>query len=120
MNNVIFWNLNAQPAHVINLAVDLFDDMRYYIVITRVVGQDNATGSQIKFRRIRQSELCWGSPPEAWTEVNVNVSRRQWTKSATLDNLMRDNRSNVIIVTSKRLENCPILVVECFALQKQF
>lgn len=66
-----------------------------------IIGQDGVTGSSIKSRRIRRSELCWRPPPEGWIKVHMDAFRRQCMKSVTLRYIMRDNRLNVIMVRSK-------------------
>lgn len=37
-NNVVFRMLKAKPGHIINLAVNLFDDMRYYNLVSSFFG----------------------------------------------------------------------------------
>lgn len=39
-NNIIYRNWNVQPAQIINLMVNLYDDMIYYNVMSRISGQD--------------------------------------------------------------------------------
>lgn len=39
-NNILDRNWNLLPTHITNLAVNLYDDMRYYNVMSRISGQD--------------------------------------------------------------------------------
>lgn len=42
-NNVIFRNFNAHPTHTFNLKVNLFEDIRYHNVVSRILDQDDST-----------------------------------------------------------------------------
>lgn len=50
-NNVIS-NLDAQLEHVSNLAVKLFDDMRYYNIMSRILGKNDIISKQIMSKRL--------------------------------------------------------------------
>lgn len=44
--NTVFRDWNVQPAHIINLAVSMFHDMRYYNAIYSLFGHDTNTNVQ--------------------------------------------------------------------------
>lgn len=61
-NNNIFRNLHANAAHIINLPVNLFDNMRYYNVVSRIFGPNDSTDSQIKFKKKDLLKFHWRPP----------------------------------------------------------
>lgn len=58
------------------------------------------------------------APPEERIKTNVDASRRQCTKLASISYVMRDNRLNVIMAKSKRLGDCSILAAKCLAMKE--
>lgn len=44
-NNVIFRDFGVQPAHVIDFAVHLFEDTRYYKAVSTTFGMDTSIGA---------------------------------------------------------------------------
>lgn len=52
----------------------------------------------------------WSPPLEGWIMINVDTSRRQGSKSASIGCNMRDSCPNVVISYGKRIKDCNILV----------
>lgn len=61
---------------------------------------------------------CWRTPPEGWMKVNVDTFRRQYTKFASLDYIMRGEPFEHHYDSSKRVGDCPILVNECLTVRE--
>lgn len=103
--------MDAQSAHVINSAVNLFDDMRYYNVISGILGRDDITSTQATSRRLDRPFIRWSPPTEGWIKINMDISRRECTYMESIGYIMRDSLSNVIMAKSKSLGDCPTLNV---------
>lgn len=114
-NNLIFKNMDAHPDQVINVVVKLFDDTGYYNIVSGILGKDDRTSLQVLHRNHNPMPLRWNQPPENWIKINVDTSRRECTKVATIGYVMTESRSNVILRRSKRLGDCKTLVAECVA-----
>lgn len=114
----MFRNWKDQPAHIINLAVNVFDDMRYYSVVSNLFGQESSTEPHLKLNRKDHLVLCWSPLSEGWIKINVDVSRRQRTRSSSISYIMRDNEANIIMAINHKLEDYPVVVAECEAVHK--
>lgn len=100
--------MNAKPAHVISLVVDLFDDMGYYNVVSSFFDQVDGIRKRLNLKKIGRSELCWKPPPEEWIKINMDASRRIGSKSTSIGYITRLNCSNDIMARCKRIGDCPI------------
>lgn len=50
-NNFIFREFDGIPSHITNLVVNLFIEMRYFNIISRIFVQDHSVGSHIDSKR---------------------------------------------------------------------
>lgn len=48
MNSVVFKWFDAQLANIVNLAVQLFDDMRYHNAVSRIFSEEGNAGTHTK------------------------------------------------------------------------
>lgn len=62
--------------------------------------------------------MGWNSPPKDWIKVNVDVSRRNTTRLASIGYIMRENQAHIIMAKGKCIGGCHILVVECVTAQE--
>lgn len=70
---MIFTKHSAQPRHAINLAVNLFHEMRYYKVISSVCGEDSSVGTHIYGKKRSSADYRWTPPPDGWVKINANA-----------------------------------------------
>lgn len=49
--NVIFENMSALKGHIINLAAKIFEDMRFYNVVSDILDKDRFAGTQVNLIR---------------------------------------------------------------------
>lgn len=105
-NNVILRNCVANRAHIINLTVNMFDDVRYH---------NNSSGVFVQYCKVlkRIPKSIWKPLPEDWIKLNVDASRRHAIRLISLGYIMRDNQAKIIMTKWEQIENCLILVVKC-------
>lgn len=93
----------------------IFHDMRYYNIVSNIIGQNSKVNVQRKSKRRERRELSWSLPAEDWIKMNVDASRRQCIGLTSIGYIMRNNKVDVIMATNKILGDYPILMVECEA-----
>lgn len=110
--------MSSQPVLLI-FAVNMFNNMRYYNVLSNVFGHEGSTDAHRKTKTKDKLKLRWNHPtPESWIKINVNPSKRQSMSSTSISYIMKDNRSNIIKAINKNLGDYSFLVAECEAIQK--
>lgn len=67
--NNIFTSFEAKKGHIINLAVYLFDDMRYYNVVSFIFGQDASASIYSKPETNSLLKSRWKLSPEGWVKL---------------------------------------------------
>lgn len=82
-NYTILRNSNDQSIHIINLTDNLFDDIKYYNMVSRFSCQDDTAGFQLK----------------------SNKKDRTSYKIGFIEYITRSYLSDVIMARTKRLEN---------------
>lgn len=61
---MIFKKHSAQPGHIKNLAINLFEDMRYYNGVSSAFSHDSSTGTQVYFKKSSSADYHWRQPPD--------------------------------------------------------
>lgn len=92
--------------------------MRYYNIFPISLVKIDSEGIRRKAKTNNLTDLCWRLPPEGWIKINVDVSRRQESKSTTIGFVMRDNNANIIMARDKKIENYCILMAECWVVRE--
>lgn len=78
-------------------------------MLPRFFGPDHSASTHPKFNTNNQSGFRWKSSPEGCIKVNIDASRREWTKSAYYER----QPCKVILAKGKRIGDYCILTVEC-------
>lgn len=115
MNNAIFNNWKVNPAQVINLAAFIFQDMKYYNVLSDLFEQDITSTTRRNSSRSILTHHASFSSDKGWIKINTDASRRYDLQSTTIAYIIIDTDGSVLRTLSKKLGDSPILVAECEA-----
>lgn len=105
-NKVIFRNSCVKTAHVINITVKLFDDMRCYNVVSKIFVHECAAGTHTKFMKKNRKIRSEKPSLEDRIKINADASKIQ----GQLFQLQRDNHSISLFATGKQTGDCVILM----------
>lgn len=95
-----------------NLASSMFNDLRYYNIISDIFEQDSNI-AQCKYSRGISNQQRRVPPYKDWIKIITDVSRRYDFQSTTIRYIIKDVEARVIRTYNKKFGDCPILVAEC-------
>lgn len=101
-NNPSFRKPDVKLAHIINLPLDLFDDMRYFKIVSRIfvrISMHVHAKSREKIGMIRVRFPL----SDGWMKINIDVFKRHSTKSVTVSYVLLDYNARIIIVKDKEI-----------------
>lgn len=87
-------------------------------MFSNVFGQDNSVGTHAYVKRRSRVEYSWRPPPDGWVKINVDASKRHWITSTSIGYVMRDQHSKIIMMESRRIGDCVILMAECLVVRE--
>lgn len=100
-------------AHIINVAIKLFDNMRYYNIRNFwSIGTYRNPMKKTQITSIRKLPL------EDCVKINANASERHSTRLASKGYVISNNHATIIMVKGKQTEDWPILVAECLDVEE--
>lgn len=77
----------VKTAHIIDLAVNYFNEMRYYNFESTLISQESNAGNSSDHKKKRLMQMSRIPPPDGRNTINVDSSKR-YTKGLLLSKLL--------------------------------
>lgn len=68
--------------------------------------------ARYKSSRNSSGHHTWVQPDKDWIRINIDASRKYDLQSMTMAYIIRDTEARVLMIYSKKLGNCPIMISE--------